>query len=72
MQWFSEPFLTLGKTPVSLLMLATFLFAVTVVVIVSRTVGRLVGSRLLARTAMDPGLQLPSGGWSTTASWCWA
>jgi small-conductance mechanosensitive channel len=61
MQWFSEPFLTLGKTPVSLLMLATFLFAVTVVVIVSRTVGRLVGSRLLARTAMDPGLQYAVG-----------
>jgi small-conductance mechanosensitive channel len=61
MHWYTEPFLTLGRTPVSLLTVVTFLVAVIVVVLVSSAVGRLIGSRLLARTAIDRGLQYAIG-----------
>ena len=61
MHWLSEPFLNLGKSQVSLITLVTFVVAVVVVVAVARLIGRLVGSRLFARTAMDRGLQYAIG-----------
>jgi small-conductance mechanosensitive channel len=61
MEWMTRPFATLGRTEISALSVAEFLVVVVAVVVAARLVGQLVGSRLFARTAMDPGLQYATG-----------
>jgi small-conductance mechanosensitive channel len=56
-EWVTAPLLAIGGMQVSVGGLALFVAAVVVVALVARTVGGLVGSRLLARTGMDRGLQ---------------
>lgn len=60
-EWVTAPLLTIGGIQVSVGGLAMFAAAVVVVVLVARTLGGLVGSRLLARTGIDPGLQYALG-----------
>jgi small-conductance mechanosensitive channel len=57
MEWVVRPLLTIGGAQISLVKLFQFLVAVVVVVVLARMIGRLVGSRLLRRTGMSPGLQ---------------
>jgi small-conductance mechanosensitive channel len=61
MEWIERPLIAIGGVQVSLAKLAIFLGALVVVVIAARLVGILVGSRLLARTRMDRGLQYAIG-----------
>lgn len=55
MDWVTRSLISVGGAEVSLAKLALFLLAVAVVVVAARVLGRVVVSRLLARTAMDPG-----------------
>jgi small-conductance mechanosensitive channel len=57
MEWMTKPFLAIAGTQISAVKLVEFVLAVTVVVLASRFVATLLGARLLARTAMDRGLQ---------------
>ncbi|MBI3457990.1 MAG: mechanosensitive ion channel [Candidatus Rokubacteria bacterium] len=61
MEWILRPLLTVGGAHISLLKLGEFLAALVIVVLTARVVGRLVGSRLLALTAMNRGLQYAIG-----------
>lgn len=61
MDWLTRPLITIGGAQLDLVKLGQFLIAVAVVVVIARTVGWLVGSRLLARTAMHRGLQYAIG-----------
>lgn len=61
MNWLTEPLLSIGQARVSLAALGLFVCAVTLVVVVARAIGSLIGSRLLARTGMDRGLQYAIG-----------
>ena len=61
MHWMNEPVLSIGGVQITALTLAKFLGAIVVVVVVARTIGRLIGSRLLARTAINRGLQYAIG-----------
>jgi len=61
MDWLTRPLVTLGGAQVSLAKLALFVLAIVLVLALSRAIGGLVGSRLLARTAMDRGLQYAVG-----------
>lgn len=55
MEWLARPLIAIGEAEVSLGKLGLFLAAVVIVVVAARAVGKLAVSRLLARTAMDPG-----------------
>jgi potassium efflux system protein len=57
MAWIEKPFLVIGGTQVSAVKLLEFLFAVVIVIVVSRAFATVLGSRLLTRTGMDRGLQ---------------
>jgi potassium efflux system protein len=57
MEWAYKPFLAIGGAQVSAVKLVEFVLAVVIVVVVSRSVAALLGSRLLSRTRMDRGLQ---------------
>jgi small-conductance mechanosensitive channel len=61
MGWATRPFVTVGTAEISVLKLALFVAALVAVVLAARALGNLVGSRLLQRTAMDPGLQYAIG-----------
>jgi small-conductance mechanosensitive channel len=61
MAWMNRPFLVIGGTQVSTIKLVEFLLAVPIVIVVSRAVAALLGSRLLSRTNMDRGLQYAIG-----------
>ncbi|HSB53236.1 MAG TPA: mechanosensitive ion channel domain-containing protein [Gemmatimonadales bacterium] len=61
MNWFTQPLISIGSTRVSPASLALFVVVVAGVVFGARTLGTLVGSRLLARTSLDRGLQYAVG-----------
>jgi potassium efflux system protein len=57
MGWIDKPFLVIGGTQVSTAKLLEFILAVLIVIVVSRAVAAVLGSRVLSRTSMDRGLQ---------------
>ena len=57
----TKPLLSIGQARVSVGNLGLFIGAVGLVVVVARAVRSLIGSRLLARTGMDRGLQYAIG-----------
>jgi small-conductance mechanosensitive channel len=59
--WLTQPLLSIGQARVSLANLGLFIIVVVLVVAFARAVGSLFGSRLLARTGMDRGLQYAIG-----------
>ena len=61
LEWAAYPFVTIGGAHVSLVKLVLFLAFLTIVIVLARTVGGLVGSRLLERTGVDPGLRYAIG-----------
>ncbi len=61
MDWLTRPMVAVGGTRVSPVDVLLFLATVVLVVVVARIAGRVVGTRLLARTAMDRGLQYAIG-----------
>jgi small-conductance mechanosensitive channel len=61
MDWLTRPVVTIGRTYVNLVSLAEFLAALVIVIVAARFLGRLVGSRLLAYTAMSRGMQYALG-----------
>lgn len=61
LEWVTRPLLTIGGAQITLAKLGLFLAVGLLVVVAARTVGRVVGSRLLARTGIDPGLQYALG-----------
>jgi small-conductance mechanosensitive channel len=61
MSWLARPLVTIGQTEVSLATVALFVVSIVLVVVVARTLGGLVSTRLLARTPLDPGLQYAIG-----------
>ncbi len=56
-QVFTQPFITLGKTPVTIAIVVQFVIMLVVVVLVARLIRRLLRDRLLARTKLAVGLQ---------------
>lgn len=56
-QIFTQPFATLGKTPVTIATVVQFVVMLVVVVLAARLIRRLLRDRLLARTKLDVGLQ---------------
>ena len=61
LEWMTYPFITIGGARVSLVKLILFLGALAIVIVLARTVGTFVGSRLLARAGVDPGLRYAVG-----------
>jgi small-conductance mechanosensitive channel len=61
MEWLTRPLIVVGKAQLSLAGLALLLCLIALVVAGSRVAGSLVGSRLLAHTKMERGLQYALG-----------
>ncbi|MFZ2168768.1 MAG: mechanosensitive ion channel domain-containing protein [Methylococcaceae bacterium] len=56
-QFFTQPFVTFGKTPVTIATVVQFVVMLVVVVLIARVTRRLLRDRLLVRTKLDVGLQ---------------
>ncbi|MGA2137317.1 MAG: mechanosensitive ion channel domain-containing protein [Verrucomicrobiia bacterium] len=54
---FTKPLFQLGQTPVSLATMVEFVVVITIVVLLSRVIRRLLRTRVLARTKLDVGQQ---------------
>lgn len=60
-RWLTQPLVSIGTLQISLASLTVMLVVLVGIFVVARGLGTLVGSRLLARTAMDRGLQYAIG-----------
>jgi small-conductance mechanosensitive channel len=56
-QGFTQPFVMLGKTPVTIATVVQFVIMLVVVMLVARLVRRLLRDRMLARARLDVGLR---------------
>jgi small-conductance mechanosensitive channel len=56
-QIFTQPLITLGKTPVTIATIVQFVFMLVVIVLAAGLIRRLLRDRLLVRTKLDVGLQ---------------